>query len=128
MFNWRRQPSGPGPAVLDESYLERLSKHLGEAVLRDILSDGLLELSDRVAQTQELAAAGDSAGLGRLVHDLSGMAGHLGLAQLGHLAVDAERFLRDEDANLLVAVQPLQAATPVALAALKDFLDAPPGD
>ncbi|MEL7469509.1 MAG: Hpt domain-containing protein [Pseudomonadota bacterium] len=124
MFNWRRQPAAPGPTVLDETYLERLEKHLGESILREILSDGLLELSDRLARVQELAVSGNSAELVRLVHDLSGMAGHLGLTQLGHLSVDAERALRQEATDLQSVAEPLQEAAPRALAALKHFLDA----
>ena len=42
MFNWRGREPRENPAILDERYLARLESHLGEAALRELLSDGRL--------------------------------------------------------------------------------------
>ena len=123
MFNWQRRAKHDGPAVLDEGYLERLVSHLGEQVVRELLSDGLLELTDRVAMIESHANAGEPDLLRRTVHDLSGMSGHLGLAQLASVSAQSERELRSGASALQPAVQPVIDAAPAAISALRDFLD-----
>ena len=92
MFEWRTpEPEKP---TLDAEYLARLSGHLGASVLAELLADGLIELTDRLARLDELAAAGDLDGIARLGHDLVGMTGHLGLTRLSAAAAEMNRAAR----------------------------------
>jgi HPt (histidine-containing phosphotransfer) domain-containing protein len=63
-------------------------------VLAELLADGLIELTDRLARLAELEAAGDLDAIARLGHDLVGMAGHLGLARLSAVAAEMNRAAR----------------------------------
>ena len=101
MFEWRTPE--PDQPTLDTEYLARLSGHLGASVLAELLADGLIELTDRLARLDELAAAGDLDGIARLGHDLVGMAGHLGLARLSAAAAGINRAARDGAADQAVA-------------------------
>jgi HPt (histidine-containing phosphotransfer) domain-containing protein len=84
---------GEYPTV-DEGYLGRLTELLGAEKLREILSDGLLELSDRLEQVRLLAADGRQDDLARAAHDLVGTAGYLGFTCLSLAAADLERAAR----------------------------------
>jgi HPt (histidine-containing phosphotransfer) domain-containing protein len=53
-----------------------------------------------VNRVAESSAAGDTAALRRLGHDLVGMAGHLGLSRLSAAAVELGRQLRDGAAGI----------------------------
>ena len=97
MFEWRSQ--GPERPTLDAEYLARLCGHLGASVLAELLADGLIELTDRLARLDELAAARDLDGIARLGHDLVGMAGHLGLSRLSAAAAEMNRAARDGAAD-----------------------------
>ena len=93
MFEWRTpEPEKP---TLDTEYLARLARHLGASVLAELLADGLIELTDRLARLDELAAAGDLDGIARLGHDLVGMTGHLGLTRLSAAAAEMNRAARE---------------------------------
>jgi HPt (histidine-containing phosphotransfer) domain-containing protein len=101
MFEWRTpEPEKP---TLDTEYLRRLSGHLGASVLAELLADGLIELTDRLARLDELAAAGNLDGIARLGHDLVGMTGHLGLTRLSAAAAGMNRAARDGAAGRAVA-------------------------
>lgn len=128
MFNWKRQKQGDGPAVLDEPYLERLAGHVGDDVLRELLSDGVLELSDRLETVAEQVRIGDREQVARLVHDIAGVSGHLGLSLMSAAAVQMERDLRDPSSDIASVVTPLKMQTPDAIAAVRDFLDGAPSD
>lgn len=94
MFEWLKpEPVRP---VLDAAYLERLAGHLGKTVLDELMADGLIELADRMSRLDEMADAGDLAGLARLGHDLVGMAGHLGLSRLSSAAADLSRSAHEK--------------------------------
>jgi len=80
--------------LLDEAYLDRLAAHLGEEAVAELLSDGLIELADRFAEAKRLIAEADGQGLVRLTHDLTGVAGHMGLSALSAAAAEANRALR----------------------------------
>jgi len=80
---------------LDSGYLARLASHLGQAVMDELLADGLIELTDRLQRAKDLAATGEMDALARLGHDLVGMAGHLGLARLSSAAAGLNRAARD---------------------------------
>jgi HPt (histidine-containing phosphotransfer) domain-containing protein len=93
MFEWKApEPEQP---MLDTGYLARLAGHVGTTVLAELMADGLIELTDRLARLAELAAAGDLDGIARLGHDLVGMAGHLGLARLSAAAAEMNRAARE---------------------------------
>ena len=93
MFEWRApEPERP---TLDTAYLARLGGHLGASVMAELLADGLIELTDRLARLAELAAAGDLDGIARLGHDLVGMTGHLGLTRLSAAAAEMNRAARE---------------------------------
>ncbi len=102
MFKWRTpEPEKP---ILDTGYLARLAGHLGAVVLAELMADGLLELTDRLARLDELAAVGDVDAIARLGHDLVGMAGHLGLTRLSAAAAELNRAARDGAADQAVAI------------------------
>ena len=100
MFEWRTpEPEKP---TLDTEYLARLGGHLGTSVMAELLADGLIELTDRLARLEELAAAGDLDGIARLGHDLVGMTGHLGLTRLSAAAAEMNRVAREGAAGRAV--------------------------
>ena len=124
MFNWRSDKADQtDPLVLDETYLKRLAGHLGEEVLRELLSDGLLELSDRIASVQTHVAREDIEALRKTMHDLAGMAGHLGLSGMSSAAAQAERDLREPNTSFDAIARTVTEPAPTAIAALRDFLD-----
>ncbi len=123
MFTGRHREPREKPVLLDEPYLERLESHLGEAELRELLSDGLLELSDRIDRIPSLVEAADREELVGHLHDVVGMAGHLGLTRLSHAAVDAGRAFQADGSGELDAVDLVLASAPEAISAIRDFLD-----
>jgi hypothetical protein len=120
MFGWLK-PEAKRP-VLDAAYLARLSGHLGQTVLDELLADGLIELTDRVNRAAELSRAGDTAALRRLGHDLVGMAGHLGLSRLSTAAVELGRQLRDGGDDGAQACDALCREGALAAEALRRYL------
>jgi HPt (histidine-containing phosphotransfer) domain-containing protein len=97
IFEWNRpEPDRP---LLDVDYLARLERHVGATVLTELLADGLIELTDRLARLGELAEAGDLDGIARLGHDLVGMAGHLGLTRLSATAAEMSRAARGRNGS-----------------------------
>jgi HPt (histidine-containing phosphotransfer) domain-containing protein len=90
----------PGPPALDAGYLARLGALLGEAMLAEMLEDGLIELADRLSLLADVRATGDLDGMARLGHDLVGMAGHLGLAALSAAAAEMNRAARAGTAGI----------------------------
>ena len=121
MVLWFQKPDQPEPPDLDHAYLARLAGHIGEVETRELLADGMLDLSDRLDRLSELAIAGDAGRLAELVHDIAGAAGHLGLSRLSRAAVDAYRLLQDNPPPLSEAIGPLEACREEALAALGAF-------
>lgn len=91
---WLHRSDTPEPPMLDTAYLDRLNQHLGAAVTGELLSDGLIELADRLKRLGELAMEGDLDAIARLGHDIIGTAGHLGLTRLSIAAVDMNRAAR----------------------------------
>ncbi|MEM6487939.1 MAG: Hpt domain-containing protein [Pseudomonadota bacterium] len=80
--------------IVDDQYLERLGRHLGEDALGEILADGGLELADRRARLAELIGTEDLPAIAAIAHDLVAVAGHLGLAALSKDAAALERGAR----------------------------------
>ena len=94
---------------LDHAYLDRLAEVLGEEKLRELLSDGFLELADRLEQLRRLARAGRRDELASVAHDMVGTAGHIGLKLLSLAAADLERTAREPGASLGEEVAAMQA-------------------
>lgn len=108
MIPWPGKSKPPEAQVLDLTYLERLSGHLGTEIAAEILADGMLELSDRLDRVQELAEAGERDALLRLTHDIAGASGHLGLSAMSQGAMAVNRELRTAgDKSFDQMVQPL---------------------
>ncbi len=80
--------------TIDAAYLDRLQDLLGAEKLREILSDGLIELADRLEQIGALAAENRRREIAGVAHDLVGTAGYLGLTRLSLAATDLERAAR----------------------------------
>ena len=85
---------------IDEGYLDRLEDLLGGEKLREILSDGLIELADRLERIAPLAAQNRRREVAAAAHDLVGTAGYLGLTCLSLAATDLERAARRGDGPL----------------------------
>lgn len=96
MVQWFQKPETPPPPVLDEDYLARLGQHIGLAQVRELLADGLIELTDRLDRLREHAARGEVREIDAICHDIAGSAGHLGLSELSHAAVEACRICRQD--------------------------------
>lgn len=109
---------------LDEGYLDRLAGFIGEAPLRELLADGLIDLSDKLDSVEALAAAGDRAGVAGVAHVMIGIAGHLGLTRLSLAAVDLERAARSDGEPLDPAVRTVTALAAPGLSALARRIDA----
>ena len=101
---FERSTPEPEKPMLDTGYLARLGGHLGASVLAELMADGLIELTDRLARLDELAAAGDVDAIARLGHDLVGMAGHLGLTRLSAAAAGMNRAAREGVADQAVEI------------------------
>lgn len=122
MIPWPGKSEPPQAQVLDMSYLERLSGHLGTEVAAEILADGMLELADRLDRVQELAEAGDRDALLRLTHDIAGASGHLGLSAMSQGAMAVNRDLRTAtDKAIAQAVRPLLALRNSSIEALGQY-------
>ena len=104
MMTWGNKGAVDVPPVLDTAYLQRLQKHLGEDVTRELMADGILELSDRLDRLDALASAGQIGELRKLTHDITGAAGHLGLSALSFLAAEANRALREDNESCRASV------------------------
>jgi HPt (histidine-containing phosphotransfer) domain-containing protein len=122
MAQWFRKIETPEPPVLDDGYLDRLAKHIGPAQVRELLADGLLELTDRLDRLREQAAREEIEEIGKLCHDIAGAAGHLGLSRLSHAAVEGCRLSRGEDPPAAAAIiADIEAARAESLAAANRF-------
>ncbi len=122
MILWRDKPVREAPPVLDTDYLGRLQKHLGADVTRELMADGMLELSDRMERLPVLAGRAATEDLARLTHDIAGAAGHLGLSALSFHAFAANRVLRGGAAGALdEVIAPMMACREASMDALGRF-------
>jgi len=131
VVHWLTRKAQGFRPVLDVEYLCRLEAHLGEAVVAELLFDGLMELSDRLDRLTRLAESGDHEALGHLGHDLIATAGHLGLSALSIAAADMQRRLREpagprgqgpDARNLEIIAAPVRHLTEPSLNALTHHL------
>lgn len=94
MVQWFRRSGAPEPPLLDEEFLARLGKHIGTVELRELMADGLMELSDRLDVLSEHANRGEVEEVSALCHEIAGAAGHLGLTRISTAAVEGVRRCR----------------------------------
>ena len=128
MFEWLKKQEEPAKPLLDTAFLDRLAAHLGRDVTRELMADGLIELSDRLHRLKVLADENDIAEIAKLAHDLAGMAGHLGLSRMSQLSVDVNRLARDGEVDSARGlVSPVLDVAPLSLDALRTYLDAGTG-
>lgn len=133
MVTWFSAREEGAPAILDKGYLQRLSKHIGTRETQELLADGMIDLADRLEQLKRHGQSGDVTAVAKLVHEIAGAAGHLGLTAMSHAAFEVSRRARenpDAAADQLAAlVVDLQEQS---IAALADYCSAnadsqPPG-
>ena len=87
---WQHRPARP--PVLDRDHLARLAAQIGAAPTHELLIEGQVELTDRLEMLA--GTAGDPAAVADVAHQISGLAGTLGLAAMAHhagRAADAAR-------------------------------------
>jgi HPt (histidine-containing phosphotransfer) domain-containing protein len=107
------------PAVLNHEYLAGLQTYLGAAHARELLSDGMIDLAGRLDRLAELAARGDNGRIATLSHEIVGVAGHLGLGLMSHLAAQASQAARNGDAAAWVDT--LLEVRAASIGALRDY-------
>lgn len=128
MTSCREQDRAARAPVIDEAYLARLSEQVGDDVIAELLSDGLVEISDRLDQLAETARDRRAEAALIIAHDLTSIAGHLGLARLSHIAAACQRTLRmPEPGDLLTTVEPVLSSGTEACDALRGRGVAPRG-
>jgi HPt (histidine-containing phosphotransfer) domain-containing protein len=91
MFEWLTKTAEPPPAVLDEAYLRRLESHVGSDAMAELMSDGLIELKDKLDNLEARAGSATVKQIAPLCHDIAGAAGNLGLTAMTQAAVQANR-------------------------------------
>ena len=122
MVQWYSRSDNAEPPVLDLAYLQRLATHIGEREARELMADALLELTDRLDHLHRLTERGTIDEIGRLAHDIAGMAGHQGLSALSLAAVDvARRSREDPDSSAMDLADQVLKHRPMALAAMADY-------
>lgn len=125
MLNWGRESRTKDPPPIDEAFLGRLAEHIGSDALRELLSDGLIEMTDRLDRLGEEALAGRRAYLLAIGHDIAGLAGHIGLSALSRAAVEMNRTARSNPVMPLPELAgPVIDAGKVALDALRGRIGA----
>lgn len=108
------------PVILDLGYLQRLAKHIGVTETRELLADGMLDLTDRLELLESHGQNGDLKAVAELIHEIAGAAGHQGLTAMSHAAFQASRMARENPklsaADLADQVLGYQEASLTALA------------
>jgi len=120
MMKWFSARQENTPVILDHGYLQRLSKHIGERETRELLADGMLDLTDRLTTLRGYGDAGNLKGVADLLHEIAGAAGHQGLTAMSHAAFEASRQIRENPqvnaADMAALVLHYQDASIAALA------------
>lgn len=128
MISWRNR-NGREPVALDTAFLSRLEHHVGATALREMLADERISVADRLAALTAAAETDARDTALRLAHDLTGSAGHAGLAALSATAASVQRLLADPAGPRTAdAVAPLLARGRLALTALDAWLASSAGD
>ena len=115
MVQWFRRSGEPELPLLDEEFLARLGKHIGMVELRELMADGLMELSDKLDVLEIHATRGEVEEVSALCHEIAGAAGHLGLTRISTAAVDGVRRCRGKPAepatDIIAEIQAVRAAS-----------------
>ena len=123
-MSWLRSGGEGDYPKIDDAYLDRLEDLLGKEKLREILSDGLIELADRLEQIGALAAENRRREIAAVAHDLVGTAGYLGLTCLSLAATDLERAARRGDGSLEDALRTVEERAEEAFTVMQPRLRA----
>ncbi|MCL5776030.1 Hpt domain-containing protein [Limibaculum sp. FT325] len=107
--------AAPQRALVDAGYLDRLELAIGGEVLAELLSDGAIELADRLGRLEHVAREGDRPAVAALAHDIVAVAGHMGLGALSAAAVELCRALREDDDDPAAGRLALLASSVIAL-------------
>ncbi|MEM9145383.1 MAG: Hpt domain-containing protein [Pseudomonadota bacterium] len=120
MLNWGRKKPTREPPVLDHGFLKRLTDHLGAKLVRELLADGLIEITDRLERLAEQAGSDKRRPALQTSHDIAGLAGHIGLSALSRSAVELNRAARNDPlAPIAELARPVLEAGPPAVEALR---------
>ena len=95
-MNWLPNRKREEPPILDHGYLERLSRHIGMRETRELMADGMIDLSDRLDVLARLGASGPIDEIGKLAHEIAGAAGHQGLSAMSRAAVEVANLVREQ--------------------------------
>lgn len=124
MVGWFKTARDVDCPILDTAFLERLQKHIGRDATRELLADGMIELSDKIDRLSSGGA--DLPDVAGLTHDISGAAGHMGLTALSRAASDANQKVRNTDApDPAQLVADVTALAGPSLEALSAFIRQP---
>src|SRR6056297_1186980 len=80
---------------LDLRYLARLEAQIGADCVAELLADGLVEVTDRLEAVVQRAHENNRDAVARIAHDLTSIAGHIGLSDLSRKAAACQRTLRE---------------------------------
>ncbi|MEM8793256.1 MAG: Hpt domain-containing protein [Pseudomonadota bacterium] len=118
------QRAAPAAELLDNSYLTSLENALGLELTRDVLADGLIEVSDRLDHLTEQSRMGDRVKVAQIAHDIAGSAGHMGLKALSVGARKLEQDLKAvPEMPMAGLVEAFLSLGPISLTALRVYLD-----
>ena len=112
--------------ILDPEAFAALADIVGDGALRDLAGEAEREIAQRL---DRLAGADTAArDIAQIAHDLTGLAGQVGLTALAHAAREMQRIARAGDnAALPAAAGAVRALGPPSLAALRAELRATTG-
>lgn len=123
----------PPPAVapdLDRDTVRSLARVMPAGALSDLFDLYAVNADERIAEIRRQADLGDLAAVRREAHTMIGVAGNLGVARVGALAVRLEAVCRaNDETGAQAAVADLIGAHAAAGAAIRDWLaEQPVGD
>ena len=110
----------PPPPIIDPAYLARLRRQVGDVVLNELISDGAIEIVDRIELIRQCVEADRRDKAAALCHDLIAVSGQFGLSAMSRAAADLNRGAREPGkAPLRTIAAPLLALRDVSIDALR---------
>lgn len=91
-------------AALDRSRIQLLRQSLGDQRCREIVSEAVFHLTDRLGVLQTALAEGDQASAKTFATRLAGLAEQVGLSDFSRVARDLAQCLASDDGNATAAV------------------------
>lgn len=117
-----RRPDGDPD--LDADYLGRLEGLVGSACFRELLSDGLFDITDLLGRLEEHHRAGNRRGVAETARQLSAAAGLLGLVRLSLEAAAVEQTATRTGAGLGLPLRTLAGVARPGIARLAERVGA----